>query len=178
MICMSTAAFPAHITVDDFLARPARLDGNYEELIEGIVYVSPNVEKRHVQAVDRLMERLWPLRKQGFYVFGEVAFRLTDYSLPNTDVTVVRRDRWDAVDDDDFMRESPDLAIEVASPSNRKMLEKAGLYIEHGAEQVWIVYPKSKRVLVLRSNDEDDQRRAGESLEFHGVQIALTDLFS
>ena len=165
---MSTAAFPAHITVDDFLARPARLDGNYEELIEGVVYVSPNVKKRHVQAVDRLMERLWPLRKQGFYVFGEVAFRLTDYSLPNTDVT----------DDDDFMRESPDLAIEVASPSNRKMREKAGLYIEHGAEQVWIVYPKSKRVLVLRSNDEDDQRRAGESLEFHGVQIALTDLFS
>lgn len=123
------------------------------------------------------MQKLSPLRERGFYVFGEIACRLKDRSLPNTDVTAVRRERWDAIDDDDFIREAPAFAVEVASPSNRKMREKALLYLEHGAEQVWIVYPKIRRVLVLKPNEDDDQRREGEFLDFHEVRFAVSDLF-
>lgn len=117
--------------MEEFLQRPERTDGYFEELIYGIVYVSPNVKKWHVDIVHRLMQKLSPLRERGFYVFGEVACRLTDRSLSNTDVTAVRRERWDAIDDDDFIREAPAFAVEVASPSNRKMREKALLYLEH-----------------------------------------------
>lgn len=166
------------LTVEQFLERPERQDGCFEELIGGVVYVSPNVNKRHVDTVRRLERFLQPLEQKGFYVFGEVACRLTDHSLPNTDVTVVSRERWDAVNDDDFIREAPALAVEVASPSNRKMREKAVLYLEHGAEQVWIVYPKTRRVLVLTPDNEDDQLREGETLDFHGLRIAITELFN
>jgi len=45
---------------------------------------------------------------------------------------------------------APELCIEVVSPSNsrKEMNEKAAAYLAAGAEEVWIVYPRSKRVEV------------------------------
>jgi len=58
---------------------------------------------------------------------------------------------------DEFMRlhqfetpytRSPELCIEVVSPSNsrKEMREKMAGYLEAGATEVWIVYPQSKRI--------------------------------
>jgi Uma2 family endonuclease len=70
---------------------------------------------------------------------------------------------------DDFMRvrgfetpytRSPELCVEVVSPSNSRMelREKVAAYLEAGAVEVWIVFPQSKRTefhgqegLLLRS---------------------------
>jgi Uma2 family endonuclease len=174
---MSTAVLPARMTVDAFLERPERMDGFYEELIEGRIYVSPNVKKRHNDLVRRIERLLQPLEEKGFLVFGEVACRVTNESLPNTDVAVVRKERWDSVSDDDFIRESPALVVEVQSPGNRQLHRKAAIYLEHGAEQVWIVYPKSQRVRVLTPDDDRDVR-LGETLEFEGIRIPVEQLFS
>ena len=174
---MSTAAIPTLLTVEEFLERPERWDGNYEELIEGEIYVSPNVKKRHNDVVDRMMECFRPLRDRGYVVLGEVACRVTSRSLPNTDVAVIRRERWDAVKDDDFIRESPCLVVEVASPGNRQLRRKACLYLEHGAEQVWVVYPKTRTVLVM-TPDSDREARSGESMEFQGLSVAVDAIFA
>jgi Uma2 family endonuclease len=42
---------------------------------------------------------------------------------------------------------APELCIEVVSPSNsvKELQEKTTAYLTHGAEEVWLVYPKSKR---------------------------------
>ena len=173
---MSTAVLHTSLTVDEFLLRPARQDGNYEELIEGEVYVFPNAKPRHVEVVRRIWRKLLPLEEQGYAVFGKAAFRLTDTSLANTDVTVMRRELWEA-NLDEFHREAPALAVEAASPGNRQMRRKALLYLEHGAEQVWIVYPKSRRVLVMTPDGEDSQAREGETVEFHGVTVPVSDIF-
>jgi Uma2 family endonuclease len=66
---------------------------------------------------------------------------------------------------------SPELCIEVVSPSNsrKELREKVAAYLEAGAKEVWIVFPQSKR------------------FEFHGPQgllsrsqyaVDLTDVFS
>ena len=102
---------------------------------------------------------------------------VTEDSLPNTDVCVIHRDRWEAANLDDFLREAPALAVEVASPGNRKLRRKALLYLEHGAEQVWIVYPKTRRVLVMTPENEDYEARIDESVEFHGVTVLVRDMF-
>ena len=58
---------------------------------------------------------------------------------------------------DEFMRargfetpytQSPELCVEVVSPSNsrKELREKVAGYLEAGAREVWIVYPQSKRV--------------------------------
>ncbi len=58
-------------------------------------------------------------------------------------------------------RRSPELCIEVVSPSNSRneLREKVAAYLEAGAVEVWIVFPQSKRIefhgkegLVLRSH--------------------------
>ena len=43
---------------------------------------------------------------------------------------------------------APELCIEVVSPSNsrKELREKVAAYLEVGAEEVWIVFPQSKRV--------------------------------
>jgi len=177
---MSTARIPGQLFVDEFLAQLVeRGDGFHEELIEGEIVLSPNAKKRHNDAVRRIERALLPLEEKGFIVLGEVACRLTDKSLPNTDAAVFLQERWDAVDPDDFTRESPALAIEVVSPGNRnpKLLTKVDLYLTHGAEQVWLVYPKKKTVHVLTPDGEDRESRVGETIEFHGIRILVADIF-
>ncbi|MFL6447571.1 MAG: Uma2 family endonuclease [Bryobacteraceae bacterium] len=137
------------MSLEEFLARPQRGDGNHEELIEGEIYVSPDEKPRHAEIVRRIGRSLQPLEDQGFIVLGEVACRVTDSSLPNTDVAVVSPERREATGWDNFLRESPALVVEVASPNqNQKLLRKAPLYLEHGAEQVWIAYPHKRVVRV------------------------------
>ncbi len=174
---MTTAIHPKPLSVDEFLQRPAREDGCFEELIDGEVVVSPNVKKRYNDIVRRIERLLLPLEQHGFVIHGEVACRINDYALPNTDVCAIRKDRWDAVGDDDFLRESPALVVEVASPGNRKLRHKVIQYLEHGAEQVWVVYPKSQTVLVM-TLDEDREVREGEWLRFDELRINVTDIFA
>lgn len=177
MADMSTAVQPHPMTVEEFLERPERWDGNHEELIEGKIFISPNNKPRHNEIVSRIERRLLPLEQQGFVVHGEVACRVTDSSLPNTDVAVIRRDRWEATGLDNFLRESPALVVEVASPNPiRKLLKKAGLYLEYGAEQVWIADPRKKVIQVLTDGGVRESRE-GETVEFHGIVIPVAEIF-
>jgi len=177
MADMSTAVQPSPISVDEFLDRPERWDGNHEELIEGEIYSSPNAKPRHNEVVRRIERRLQPLEQQGFVVLGGVACRVTDSSLPNTDIAVVSRDCWEATGWDSFLRESPPLVVEVASPNQtRKLLKKAALYLEYGAEQVWIAYPHN-RVVQVWSADSSREAREGETVEFHGIVIPVSEIF-
>jgi Uma2 family endonuclease len=165
------------MSVEEFLLRPERWDGNHEELIEGEIYLSPNNKPRHNEIVRRIERRLLPLEEQGFVVFGEVACRVTDSSLPNTDVAVIRKDRWEATGLDSFLRESPALVVEVASPNQvSKLLKKASLYLEYGAEQVWIADPQ-KRVVQVLIADNIHEAREGETVEFHGIVIPVSEIF-
>jgi Uma2 family endonuclease len=177
MADMSTAVQPHPISVDEFLERPERWDGNHEELIKGEIHVSPNNKPRHNLIVHAIQQRLQPLEKQGFVVLGEVACRVTDSSLPNTDVAVIRQDRWEANGLDNFLPESPALVVEVASPNQtRNLLIKAALYLEYGAEQVWIAYPQ-KRVVQVLTPDGSREAREGETVEFHGIVIPVAEIF-
>ena len=65
---------------------------------------------------------------------------------------------------------APDLCIEVVSPSNsrKELSEKIKAYLAAGAEEVWIVYPRSKRCEV-HSNEGLQQRSR--------FPVDLADLF-
>ena len=90
---------------------------------------------------------------------------------------MIRRDRWEATGLDDFLRESPALVVEVVSPNqNQKLFRKAALYLEHGAEQVWIAYPH-KRVVRVMTPDDDYEARPGETVEFHGIVMPANEIF-
>ena len=50
----------------------------------------------------------------------------------------------------------PDLAVEVVSPTDvlSRLVEKAFAYLEAGTQLVWVVEPKSKTVMVYRSETD------------------------
>ena len=171
---MSTAV---HITLDEFLARPEREDNQREELIEGEVILSPAAKVWHAAIVDRLREQLALLKQQGFVLPNDFACILGDTSMPAPDLSAVRLERWrQAEANDSWLEASPALVIEVASPSNRKLHRKAEIYLEYGAEQVWIVYRKTKTVTVITS-EGSTEARIGEMLDFHGVQVPVASIF-
>jgi Uma2 family endonuclease len=173
---MSTAVHP--ITLEEFIARPDREDDRREELIEGELIVSPGARTDHSEIVELLREQLSAgLNQKGYVLRYDFSCVLGSHSMPGPDLVAVTRARWDqAVKAKDWLTGSPELVIEVSSPSNRKLLNKAGLYLDHGAEQVWIVYPKTRTVTVVTA-DATTEARIGETLEFHGVQVQVTSIF-
>lgn len=169
---MSAASVPKLWTIEEFLRRPSRTDGQHEELIEGEVCVSPNVKMGHTEVVRLLGVALRPLEANGYVILTDFACAFTRKleSLPNPDLGVLLASDWLATPRDSYLNRSPELVVEVHSPSNRKLQRKGALYLEHGAEQVWLVYARTHRVRVLTQNDDYEVRR-GELLEFRGLRI-------
>lgn len=179
---MSAAPIPPRITVEEFLRRSAREDGLREELIGGEVILSPNAKPLHTDIAEFIYRRLIPLEETGrWLVKGEVACSLSQESLPNTDACVVDRKLWrQARLAGDFFSHAPALAIEVKSPGNRarELRKKAALYLDAGAQQVWIVQPNSRTVLVMTPEGDAQTRLEGETLEFEGLSIPVAEIFA
>jgi Uma2 family endonuclease len=173
---VSSALSVRHYTIDEYLALPPRPKGQRDELIEGKLVLSPEPELSHARVNALILRALLPLEEQGFVLLGPTGFKLPPDSLPGPDLAVVAAERF-AANSSDYLSGAPELAIEVRSPSNRQLGCKALLYLQHGAEAVWIVNPRRRTVTVYSPGDETDERRESETLEFHGVQIAVVTLF-
>lgn len=173
---MSTAvSVPRLLTIEQFLKRPPRTDGQREELIEGEVCVSPNVKRGHTEIVRRLGIAFRPLENLGYVILTDFACafmpKRRGQSLPNPDLGVALATEWNAVPNNAWLDRSPALVVEVNSPGNRQLQRKAAIYLDHGAVQVWLVYPQSHRVRVITQDGEDFEVRRGETLEFRGLHI-------
>ena len=82
----------------------------------------------------------------------------------------------------------PDLAVEIKSPSNTmaELRRKAGIYLKHGTQLVWLVIPDSESVEVCRLDDTGEIQSeivdssgslSGESV-LPGFELELTKLFA
>lgn len=80
----------------------------------------------------------------------------TGFTLPNgakraPDVSWIRRERWDALSDEqknDFAPICPDFVMELRSKSDRlrTLTEKMEEYIDNGAQLGWLIDPLEKKV--------------------------------
>jgi len=115
-------------------------------------------------------------------VAAEVAFRaLPEYDLRGVDVGYVSQQKWDATDDDDNLHGSPELVIEVLSPSNTKaeIHEKAVLCLSSGAQEFWVVDPKREPVSVTRQTGVATVYRTGNRIPlpmFHS-HLDVSEIF-
>jgi Uma2 family endonuclease len=176
---MSTAVHH-HITLEEFMARPDREDDQREELIEGEVLVSPSPKFWHAAIVQRLRVQLAALesKRHGFVITNDFACILGKMSMPAPDLAAVSIERANQAEDSDgWLDGSPELVIEVASPSNRKLQRKAILYLEHGAEQVWIVYRKTKTITVM-TPEGTTEARGDEIVKFHGLGVTVESIMA
>jgi Uma2 family endonuclease len=149
---MAAAAEPLLTTVEQYHALPPRADV-VMELHWGQVVALTRPKMKHAKLQSRLVRLLRPKAEHLGVVESEVAFRaLAEYDLRGADVAFVSRQRWDDTPDDDNLRGSPELVIEVLSPSNtrREMHEKATLYLATGAQEFWLLDAKQKNVTAVR----------------------------
>jgi Uma2 family endonuclease len=121
------------------------------------------------------------------YIFGDV----TSYTLPNgdeliPDASFISKERVSLPFPDKFFF-APDLAIVVASPSNRgrELLDKAESYLQSGTHLVWVAYFDSRVVDVCHLGDGGELKIRkvdrsgtldGEDV-LPGFKLAVKDIF-
>lgn len=113
---------------------------------------------------------------------GFVISRNSDTVLA-PDASYVRAQRPVGLDGDSYIEGAPDLAVETVDGSDLAsyMLDKIMIYLEHGTQQVWIVYPGRRLVLVhhpdgiSRTYKEHDTIPGGNLLP--GFELPVADIF-
>ncbi len=140
--------------------------------------MSPDPKADHAYIVEVIREALRPLLSRGYFITNNSSCVLPPRSMPSPDLLVLRRERMmEAVRRGDWIQGAPDLVVEIHSPSNRRLQTKADLYLRHGAEQVWTVYPK-RRVVIVSTQEGPYEAREGETVEFDGVVLQVADIFA
>jgi Uma2 family endonuclease len=136
------------LTFEDF--EKYQDDGLKHELIEGEHITLPPPKRPHTRVQQNLQDALRPYVRE--HRLGEVhieaGFKLSPRTWLQPDVSFVRSSQIQRGDPNEYYEGAPALAIEVASESNTaaQLDLKMELYFAHGGEEVWIVYPKTRRV--------------------------------
>lgn len=154
------------MTEEEFLSLPD--DGRKWELVKGEAKEVP-AGYQHDIFVINIGATLKPFARGRGYISGSSAgFRMASGNVRSPDVSFMRKERLPggvpSVGFEDF---APDLAIEIISPSERPedMAEKVAEYFGAGAQQVWHLFPETKRVTVYLSPFETAAFGPGDTLD-------------
>jgi Uma2 family endonuclease len=165
-------------------------DGFRYDLIEGELDKMPPAGGRHGDVAAELGALLRVHTKQqrlGKTFAAETGFlmaRNPDVVL-GPDVSFVRAERVPAQGvPEGYFPGSPDLAVEVISPSQSrpKIEKKVAIFLAHGAQAVVVLDPKRRTATIRRPKSPVETLGEGDTLELGfvvtGFSVALADLFS
>jgi Uma2 family endonuclease len=159
------------VTLDDFEQLPDT--EGIQELFGGVVVETPPPKLRHsalVKRITKILERHLPKSR----VWAETGF-VIGLNCVQPDVAVIHRDQGR---DRGWYDGAPLVAIEVASRGNTpEDLEwKKDLYLANGAQEVWIVYDKTRSVVVHA--DSGSVRCRGLFFSHAlGVEVSAPEIF-
>lgn len=185
----SKSAPPVKLTYEDFLLFPD--DGKRHELIDGEHYVTPSPNTRHQRIVGRLYGPIWNYLRA--HTIGEIFLAPFDVVFSNFDVVepdllYVSKKRAAEVITREHVKGSPDLVIEIGSPSTRRRDEtiKRRLYECSQVVEYWVVDPDVDVVRIYRRDGDRFARPIELSLEagdgltspvLPGFELALAEVF-
>jgi Uma2 family endonuclease len=110
----------------------------------------------------------------------ETGFKLSPDTWVQPDVSFLRSAQLHGARPDGYFEGAPALAIEVASESNTaaQLDLKMELYFVHGAEEVWVVFPQTRRVRAHFPDGHSETLAAGlPSSLFPGWSTPLAAIF-
>lgn len=99
------------------------------------------------------------------------------------DVAFVSSGRVKQADQSDFYYQPPDLEVEIISPSETASdtQKKVNDYLRAGTREVWIVYPETRQVTVLRPDGTATIDNAGQTIPggdlLPGFSLNVADIF-
>ena len=160
-------AAEALLTEDQFLNLPDT--AAKRELVDGELIESAPAKRSHSEMSKRFVRRLESVLDPA-RVWIETAYQLGRNRWLTPDVSVSRPGQ--AVQDDWF-QSAPRVAIEIASRGNTagEIDRKVGLYLEHGAAEVWVIYPKTRGMVVFQ---KDHTFRIAGDAEYNCERLDLT----
>jgi Uma2 family endonuclease len=161
-------------------------NGMRHELNKGELVEMPAPMSEHSTIAANISEVLSRLiGRDAGRVMVEAGYRLTNDppTLRQPDVSFLSARRVKVTPPDAYFQGAPELAIEIASPSNSAsdLEEKVEQYLAAGAHAVWVVFPKLRRVHVYRPDDtienlSSDQQLTAEDI-LPGLSIPVSSLF-
>jgi Uma2 family endonuclease len=187
MVFNDAAAKQPPLTLAEYDALPYP-DDCRQELVRGHIVREPVTGLRHgLLQASIAAELLRHVRSHGLgMIVTGVDAKVTDDPRPTTrvpDIAFIRAERG-SLDDfgDERLPFAPDLAIEIVSPHNTAadLQEKVAEYLRAGSEQVWVIYPSTRQIIVhgpgnsIRILAETDELDGGDLLpEFRWNVAAL-----
>lgn len=171
------------LSADEFMALP--LDN--VELVRGrLVQLMPPLFGHGLWA-SNIIQSLGPwARRNGLgLVTADVSFRLSQNPdvVRVPDVCFIALDQIEGQDFDSYIEGAPTIAVEIKSKNETldSLLDKAAEYLQAGSQQVWIVQPGRRRVLVLSQDESEVTFRVGESIPggdaLPGLNLPVADVF-
>ena len=154
------------------------------ELLDGELIETPPAKVRHSKIENRIQRNLSPRVLEGGLgqVYIEAGFKLGAQHWLQPDVSLVAMTQDHASDPDGYFEGAPRLAIEVISEANtaESVDRKIARYFEHGCEEVWVFYPKTRRTWVYRRNDPAaiEHREFLTSALFPDWKLNLAEVFA
>ncbi len=177
------------MTAEDFLLLPASKDGSKQELIRGEIATipGPGFEHGEIQiTIGSLIKEFLRKQKIGRVVSesGVRTERKPD-TVRGPDISFYSLERVPLEGRIiGYHSESPDLCVEIVSPSNSKkeLRTKIKEYFFAGVRMVWLVDPEDRSVTILRAPDEgrtlyDDARIDGGDV-LPGFSCQVSELFN
>jgi Uma2 family endonuclease len=169
-------------------------DGWRYELVAGRLVRMPPPKHRRGRLVALITSTLHVYAEQhqlGHVYTGDTGYNLTQAGEDNdtvlgADVSFVSRERFPPEDvDAPYWQAAPDLAVEIASPSQYRpeMGAKAWLWLTRGARLVWVIWPSRHEVDVW-TPEHDVPLTLGMDARLDGADVlpgfsyALADLFA
>jgi len=146
---------PYPMTLREFLDYPSGADGYCYELVEGVLVRMVGSRDRATRLADRLYRRLGDFVE--VHGLGQTRGADAVYDFEHTgqkdtgllpDISFYAVAREPLVDPDAAYPFAPDLAVEIASPTQYRpgMKAKAARYLAGGTALVWVVWPKRQQV--------------------------------
>ena len=149
---------PGPVTVDILLTLPD--DGYVYEVVEGALIRMAGSGNRATRLAARLTARL--LDYVEAQALGAVTAAAGVYKFPGAETGLIPDVGYYVAakaalikDDDEPIPFAPDLAVEVASPSQdvADMAAKARVYLNAGTRPMWVVWPHGAHIDVWRLSD-------------------------
>jgi Uma2 family endonuclease len=141
------------LSLEEYMALPE--DGNKYELDQGELVVMPMPKSDHSLIIQYINHRLsvYVLDKSIGWVFSEAAYLLKgepESIARQPDVSFLSLSRVKATPRGEYFAGAPELAVEVVSPGNQaeELDIKVNQYLAYGSKEVWVVYPKTRSILI------------------------------
>jgi Uma2 family endonuclease len=158
------------------------------ELIDGRIVAMTPTGSEHAAIESNLVYELTRFvreRRVGWVLSGEVGIytRRDPDRVRGADVAFVSKARCPAVPPKGFLDVAPEMVGEVLSPGDRwqEVRQKVEEYFAAGTEQVWLVEPENRALLICTSPTEIQKHGEADTVigtgVFEGLLLPVASLF-